>query len=190
MASRPVASRPAPAGSGATPSFASSASAPAGAAESAPRASASPDPWADMARRQMEWPLLALIAVVRGAEAVRTVQLNYAHLTRQHHEEALARVAAAKDLPQMWAAQAELLRFDAAGATRYWQELFDAWAHAGQDVWSRMVCAADRSAGDPLLAGFLGWQGCLHSGISPMDDLFNAPYSQALHDAAPPSSAH
>lgn len=140
----------------------------------------SPDPWADITRRQMEWPLQAMLAMLHGAEAMGTIELNYAHMLRQHHEAVLARLAAAEDVTQMWAAQAELLRFDAAGSLRCWQETLDAWVHAGQDMLNRMASAADRNGGDPLLAAFLALQSCMHSGFRPMDDLFNAPYSRPL----------
>lgn len=140
----------------------------------------SPDPWADITRRQMEWPLQVMLAMLHGAEAMGTIELNYAHMLRQHHEAVLARLAAAEDVTQMWAAQAELLRFDAAGSLRCWQETLDAWVHAGQDMLNRMASAADRNGGDPLLAAFLALQSCMHSGFRPMDDLFNAPYSRPL----------
>lgn len=84
------------------------------------------DAWSELGRRQLDCALATACAFFKGMEAVRKMQLQAAHATRARHETAQRRLHDAKDVPELAAVQRDLLRFDAEGSARYWQELLEA----------------------------------------------------------------
>lgn len=145
---------------------------------------ASPHPtdvWSNLVRHQMEWGVKSTIALIKSAEAMRKVQLHYANLARERHEDVLARLHEATSPEQMMGLQAELLRFDGAGATRYWQDLFDAAARMNADLIGCVAGAAEATRDDSLATAMQSFQsGGIHTGIAPLDDIFNAALNQQL----------
>lgn len=148
-----------------------------------PKPSGSPqtaDVWGNLMRHQLEWTLKSTIALLKSAEAMRKVQLHYANLARERHEEVLARVHEASSPEQLIGLQAELWRFDGAGATRYWQDLLDAAVRMNADLIGCAAGALESTRDDGLATAMQSFQGGLHTGIGPLDDIFNAALNQQL----------
>lgn len=145
----------------------------------------SPDLWSEPARQQMEWGLQTLVALLRGGEEIRKAQLDAAHLALTRHEEARRRVHEAGDLTQLLGLQAELWRFDGASATRYWQDLLDATMRMNAEMMRCQFEMLGAGRNEALKSAFEAMQTGLHTGIRPLDDLFNAPLNREL---VPPGS--
>ena len=156
----------------------------------AARASAAPAPetdsWTSAGKRQLAWWIDVSTVMFKGAEAMRRAQLNAAHLARVRHEEVAERLLAAQDLAGVMALQSELLRFDTAGATRYWQELFDLASRTGADMLGCAGRAVEAGEGEGVKSLFQALQGLSHTGIGTIDDLFGAPLHQAWRGVATP----
>lgn len=138
------------------------------------------DVWANLVRHQLEWGVKSTIALLKSAEAMRKVQLHYANLARERHEDVLERLHEATSPEQMVGLQAELWRFDGAGATRYWQDLFDAAARMNADLIGCAAGVVEATRDDSLATAMQSFQGGIHTGIAPLDDIFNAALNQQL----------
>jgi hypothetical protein len=148
-----------------------------------PRPSPAPQPadiWGNLVRHQLEWGVKSTITLLKSAEAMRKIQLHYANLARERHEDVLERLHAATSPEQMVGLQAELWRFDGAGAARYWQDLFDAAARMNADLIGCVAGAAEATRDDSLAGAMQSFQGGIHTGIGPLDDIFNAALNQQL----------
>ena len=78
---------------------------------------------ADLPRKQLELLTRSATAVYRGSEALRKIQQQAAHRASIHHEEATEKLRGQCDLSEVWAIQADLLRFNLQEAAHYWQQL-------------------------------------------------------------------
>lgn len=78
---------------------------------------------ADLPRKQLELMTRSATAVFRGSEALRKFQQQAAHRASVHHEEATEKLRGPCDLSEVWAIQADLLRFNMQEAAHYWQQL-------------------------------------------------------------------
>lgn len=78
---------------------------------------------ADLPRKQLELMTRSATVVYRGSEALRKVQQQAAHRASAHHEEAAQKLRGPCDLSDVWAIQADLLRFNIQEAAHYWQQL-------------------------------------------------------------------
>ncbi len=150
---------------------------------SSPRSSPAPQPadiWGNLVRHQLEWGVKSTLTLIKSAEAMRKIQLHYANLARERHEDVLERLHDATSPEQMVSLQAELWRFDGAGAMRYWQDLFDAAARMNADLIGCVAGAAEATRDDSLATAMQPFQGGMHTGIAPLDELINASLNQQL----------
>ncbi|MBL0418788.1 phasin family protein [Ramlibacter sp. AW1] len=80
-------------------------------------------PWADAGRQQAvvanEW----LVALCSGFGAMRSVQQDAARQAAERHAQAVQRLQATRDAAELATIQSELLKMDAEGVLRYWQDL-------------------------------------------------------------------
>jgi hypothetical protein len=147
------------------------------------------DAWTQAGKQQLAWSIDLATAMFKGAEAMRRAQLNAAHLARVRHENAAERLLDARDLAGLMALQAELLRFDMAGATRYWQELFDLSWRTGTEMLTCASRALEAGEGGGVRSAFQVLQGMTHTGVGTLDDLFGASLNKAMMGAAPVTTA-
>ena len=149
-------------------------------------AAASPplDIWSEQAKHRMECGLQTLVACLRGGQEMQKAQLDAAHLALRRHEELQQRLHEAGDLSQLLGLQAELWRFDNASATRYWQDLFDAALRMNAEMLRCQVELMSTGQSDAVKTAFQTMQNSLHTGIRPLDDLFNTQLNQALAPSA------
>lgn len=78
---------------------------------------------ADLPRRQLELMARSASSLLRGSEAIRTIQQHAAHRARSRHESAAERLRASRDIGEMMAIQAELMQSNLQEAAQYWQQL-------------------------------------------------------------------
>jgi hypothetical protein len=78
---------------------------------------------ADLPRKQLELMTRSATAVYRGSEAMRKIQQQAAHRASAHHEEAAEKLRGHCDLSEVFAIQADLLRFNLQEAASYWRQL-------------------------------------------------------------------
>ena len=150
---------------------------------STPKDSPTPQPadvWSNLVRHQLEWAVKSTLTLIKSAEAMRKIQLHYANLARERHDEVLERLHEATTPEQMMGLQAELWRFDGAGATRYWQDLLDASVRMNTDLIGCVASAAEATRDDSLATAMHPFQGGMHTGIAPLDELINASLNQQL----------
>jgi hypothetical protein len=138
------------------------------------------DAWTQAGKQQLAWSIDLATAMFKGAEAMRRAQLNAAHLARVRHENVAERLLDARDLAGVMALQAELLRFDMAGATRYWQELFDMSWRTGTEMLTCASRALEAGEGEGVKSAFQVLQGMTHTGVGTLDDLFGASLNKAM----------
>jgi hypothetical protein len=138
------------------------------------------DIWSNLVRHQLEWTVKSTLTLIKSAEAMRKIQLHYANLARERHEDVLERLHEATTPEQMMGLQAELWRFDGAGATRYWQDLLDASVRMNTDLIGCVAGAAEATRDDSLATAMQPFQGGMHTGIAPLDELINASLNQQL----------
>lgn len=142
------------------------------------------DAWTQAGKQQLAWSIDLATAMFRGAEAMRRAQLNAAHLARVRHENVAERLVEARDLAGVMALQAELLRFDMAGAARYWQELFDLSLRTGVEMLGQASRAIETGEGEGVKSAFQALQSMTHTGIGTLDDLFGASLTKAMMGAS------
>lgn len=151
----------------------------------APPAGLPLDMWSEQTRQQMEWGLQTTAALLRCSEEMRRTQLDAAHLALTRHEDLRQRVHEADDLAQLLSLQAELWRFDSASATRYWQDLFDAAMRLNTEMMRCQWNLLTTGRNGALKSAFEAMQSSLHTGIRPLDDVFQAAVNRELVAAAP-----
>lgn len=78
---------------------------------------------ADLPRKQLELMARSATVAYRGSETLRKVQQQAAHRASVHHEEVAQKLRAPCDLSDVWAIQADLLRFNMQEAAHYWQQM-------------------------------------------------------------------
>lgn len=145
------------------------------------------DAWTQAGKQQLAWSIDLAAALFKGAEAMRRAQLNAAHLARERHENVAERLPDAPDLAGVMALQAELLRFDMAGAARYWQELFDLGLRTGVEMLGCAGRAMESGKGEGVKSAWQMLHGMTHTGIGTIDDLFGATLNPVTKGAAAPS---
>jgi len=77
----------------------------------------------DLPRQQMTLATEGACAMFHGFETMRHIQEKAAHEALMHYTKAAQQLRDAKDPAQLLEIQAELMRFDLEGATRYWQQI-------------------------------------------------------------------
>jgi hypothetical protein len=95
-------------------------------AQAAPAAATPAETWnaaLDLPRQQMTLATEGACAMFQGFESMRRIQEQAAHEALMHYTKAAQRLKEANDLAQLLEIQAELMRFDLDGATRYWQQI-------------------------------------------------------------------
>lgn len=81
---------------------------------------------ADLPRKQLELMARSATVAYQGSETLRKVQQQAAHRASVHHEEVAQKLRGPCDLSDVWAIQADLLRFNVQEAAHYWQQLASA----------------------------------------------------------------
>ena len=79
----------------------------------------------------------------------------------------------AKEFADVMAIQVELMRFDSAAAIRFGQELYDAAVQNATDALTQARPSFDASKLDGLKSWMQAMQSMAHTGVRPLDDLFN-----------------
>lgn len=77
----------------------------------------------DVPRQQMALAAEGACSMFHGFEAIRHIQEKAAHDALTHYSNAAQRLKEASDPAQLLEIQANLMRFDVDGATRYWQQI-------------------------------------------------------------------
>lgn len=77
----------------------------------------------DLPRQQMALATEGACAMFHGFEAMRHIQEKAAHDALSQYSTAAQRLREASDPAQLLNIQADLMRFDVDGATRYWQQM-------------------------------------------------------------------
>ncbi|MCM5680576.1 phasin family protein [Schlegelella sp. S2-27] len=150
-------------------------------------ASVDVDAWTRAGKQQLAWSIDLAAALFKGAETMRRAQLNAAHLARVRHENVAERLSEARDLASVMALQAELLRFDMAGAARYWQELFDLGLRTGVEMLGCTGRAMEPGDGDGAKSAWQMLHGLTQTGIGTIDDLFGTTLNQATKAGTAPT---
>jgi len=148
------------------------------------------DNWSQSAKTQMEFGLRVMLAMLRSAEEMRKLDFDSVHLARLRHEELQQRLRDTTDPSQLVALQSDLLRFDAASATRFWQELFDVGVRMNTEMLKCVTDVADIERGDFVKSMFETMVSSMHTGIRPLDDLFNAHLNRDLVGAGSQVAVH
>jgi len=151
----------------------STAARPNGAAPAAPTVP-TPEGWVGLTRDQLELTLQSAMAWLRAVESVRKVQWDMTHLAIKRYEDMAHRLHEAKELTEVMAIQIELMRFDSAAVIRLGQELYDAAVQNATEALTQARPSFDASKLDGLKSWMQTMQSMMaHTGVRPLDDLFN-----------------
>lgn len=126
---------------------------------------------ADLPRRQLAMLSQSASVLYRGSEVVRQLQQQAAQRASEHHQEAAEKLRDSRDLNEMMAIQAELLRFNLQESAQYWQQL----ATAMLKVQAEMISGAGQ---------------VLDSGAEPTLDALQRSFEATLNDAATAATPH
>lgn len=89
----------------------------------------------------------ASTAMLRGAVALRELQIEAARRTQATHEKAAAQLRSARSLTELTSIGLMLTQADAEGAVRYWSGLAGIVANSGFEAWSEAFGALTRANG-------------------------------------------
>jgi len=136
--------------------------------------------WGSMLRPAMAWSLEGGLGLMRAAEELQRAQLESLHLATARQEDVQQRLASCGDFPEMMGLQAELMRFAAANTMQYTQRCMDVAMHANAAFARSLAGAANGGRNAWLRNAFQAFQGGIHTGFKPLDDLFSAPLQREL----------
>lgn len=159
---------------------------PDGAAATAAMPPSASEGWVGLTRDQLELSLQSAMAWLRAVESVRKVQWDMTHLAIKRYEDMARRLHEARELTDVMAIQIELMRFDSAAAVRFGQELYDAAVRNATDTLTQARPSVDAGRLDGMTTWLQGLQSMMHSGVRPLDDLFN---QSLLRDLMTPPGA-
>jgi hypothetical protein len=154
---------------------------------SAPTMVPTQEGWVGLTRDQLELTLQSAMACLRAVESVRKVQWDMTHLAVKRYEDMLHRLHEARELTEVMAIQIELMRFDSAAAIRFGQELYDAAVQNATEALAQARPSFDASRLDGLKSWMQGLQSMVHTGVRPLDDLFNQTLLRDLMMPATPA---
>lgn len=144
------------------------------AAGGAPAAAPStPEGWVGLTRDQLDFALQSATAWLRGVEALRKVEWDMTHIALLRYEQMQQRLHQTADLAGLIALQVELMRFDSAAAIKSSQELYDAAVRSTTDALLQARSTIDASQSDGLKTWMQSMQSLMHTGVRPLDDLFD-----------------
>ena len=146
-----------------------------------------PEGWVGLTRDQLELSLQSAMAWLRAVESVRKVQWDMTHLAIKRYEDMARRLHEAKEFTEVMAIQVELMRFDSAAAIRFGQELYDAAVQNATDALTQARPSFDASKLDGLKSWMQAMQSMAHTGVRPLDDLFNQSLLRDLMMPAAPA---
>jgi hypothetical protein len=106
----------------------------------------------DLPRQQMTVATESACAMFHGFEAMRHIQEKAAHDALTHYSNAAQRLREASDPAQLLEIQADLMRFDVEGATRYWQQIGAVAVDMQNELISRFGHLAEESGLQPAVA--------------------------------------
>lgn len=164
---------------GAAPNGAAHASA-ASAASAPPSSPAEVSGWTEQLRLPLSWSLQTLMLMLHAGEEWQRAQLDSWHLALRHHEQAHQRLLQSQDAAEMASLHADLLRFDTANFTQLAQRCMDTGVHLNTNVARLVAQSLDGSRSHLMRSAFESLQTGLHTGIRPLDQLFNAPLLREL----------
>jgi len=136
--------------------------------------------WGALLRPAMAWSLEGGLGLMRAAEELQRAQLESLHLATARQEDVQQRLASCGDFPEMMGLQAELMRFAAANTMQYTQRCMDVAMHANAAFARSLAGAANGGRNAWLRNAFQAFQGGIHTGFKPLDDLFSAPLQREL----------
>lgn len=148
-----------------------------------------PEGWVGLTRDQLELTLQSAMAWLRAVESVRKVQWDMTHLAVQRYEDMARRLHEAKAFTDVMAIQVELMRFDSAAAIRFGQELYDAAVQNATEALTQARPSFDASKLDGLKSWMQAVQSMTHTGVRPLDDVFNQTLLRDLMMPAAPAKA-
>lgn len=120
--------------------------------------SAALDQWAELGKAQLGAGLALAQSLVKGAQALRQVQLEAGQQAEQRYQEAQARLSQARDVGDLFGLQAQLLRSHAESALQYWTSCFDA-AHRTRAEAASTAAAALGDLQKAALSSAQQWAG-------------------------------
>ena len=98
----------------------------------------------DVAKEGLNQELGTTNAVLRGALAIRDMQIDAAKRTHQTHEQAGKRVESARTLAELTSVGLMIAQADAEGAVRYWTEMAGIVARSSFETWNEAFGAFTR----------------------------------------------
>lgn len=139
--------------------------------------------WHRLTKHQTERALQAMVALLHNGEEIGLAQFNAAHLALERHRSLLQRLEQADSAAQLLELQAEFWRLDHASLVRYWQDMFNAGARLGAEIWRCQRAMLPAGQSETVRTAFQVLQNSLHTGLPPFDDVLEAP--SALEPGAP-----
>ena len=136
--------------------------------------------WAAQVRLPLSWSLQTLMLMLHAGEEWQRAQLDCWHLALKRHEQAHQRLLGCEDTAAMASVHADILRFDTANLTQLGQRCMDTGVHLNTDLARLIAQALDGTRHHAMRSAFEGFQSGLHTGIRPLDDIFNAPILREL----------
>lgn len=101
------------------------------------------NPAFELPRQQLTLLTESACAMFHGFEAMRRIQEKAAHEALAHYTNAAKRLKEANDPAQLLEIQADLMRFDLDGATRYWRQIGAVVVDMQQDMVGRLGHAVE-----------------------------------------------
>lgn len=133
-----------------------------------------------MMRNPMGWGLQNSVACLQATEELQRAQIDGVHQMLLRQEEACERLQSCKDAPELAALQAELMRFGSANLIQMSQRTMDAMMHLNTALVRSWATLVDGNRSNFTRSAFEMFQNSMHTGIKPLDDLFNAPLLREL----------
>lgn len=96
------------------------------------------NPAFELPRQQLTLATEGACAMFQGFEAMRRIQEKAAHEALEHYSNAAKRLKDSSDPAQLLEIQADLMRFDLDGATRYWRQIGAVVVEMQQDMVGRL----------------------------------------------------
>ena len=153
---------------------------PSPAAASPAAASPAADAVGAVARGQLDAALKQSLSGLQRLEELQRLQLETTHLAVQRVAEMQRRLQGSDGGAGLLELQGELVRFEAAAAVRFWQQLFDIGLRDVASRTEQLAGALDQIPSGLKAPDFGLLLGMIHTGIGPIDDMFGAALSREL----------
>jgi hypothetical protein len=119
---------------------------------------------ADLGRQQLAVAADAACALLRGSEAMRSIQQQAAHEASLRHQAAAQKLHGSCGPSELVAIQSDLLRFDLQGATEYWQQITAAALKSQIEIMASATHLLDSEKGGALKSAMESFQAAITSG--------------------------